>query len=266
MLVFVDESGHPIPTDPTIRPILLAVCINEIDIHELTLKINKIKLDVYGKDDVEIKATNLIRSKTLDPRFTNNKLFVDKLIDLINSFNIKVFAIIMERPDFTPYTEEGMLHKQYYHLLRRIEFFCEKYDYPMALTIFDEQDRKEDEKIAIAFNNYLYKTSLGKSFKKILEVPLFANSKVTPGIQIADLMAGIIRHYYERNLNKITPSDPFEKWLCDLYDTVESKTENLYHKYLEYGFFTMSKSNFQKCPIDKKTVHSATGDAEELSS
>ena len=31
VLVFIDESGHPRPKDPTLKPVLLAACIKESD-------------------------------------------------------------------------------------------------------------------------------------------------------------------------------------------------------------------------------------------
>lgn len=254
MLVFIDESGHPIPTDNTERPVLLGVCIKETDIREINNYIHKAKIDVYGKSDVEIKATNLINRKILNDKYSNNKLFLDKIMNFISYLNFKVFAIIMERPDFKPFHEDGILPKQYYYMLKKIEFFCENYNYPMALIIFDEQDRNTDYKISIAFYNFLYQSKLGKTFKKILEVPLFTNSKITTGIQLADLMAGIVRHYYESGLNKHKPANDFESLLCKLFNIVKSKTENLIEKstgFVEYGFFEMSKYKFQKSPEEE---------------
>lgn len=251
MLAFIDESGHPRPTDDTKRPVLLATCIKETKIRDLTSQIYKIKMDVYNKADVEVKATKLIHKKTLDNKHTKNKLFMDKLMQLISDFDIKVFAVIMEKPDFEPFVKEGILAKQYFYLMKKIELFCENYNHSMALIIFDEQDRNEDKKISVAFNNFLYQSALGKTFNKILEIPLFVNSEITPGVQLADLMAGIVRHYYEKELYEKNPETDFEKWLCDLYSIVRRKTENLKEKgtgYTEYGLFTMSKSKFPQTP------------------
>jgi hypothetical protein len=249
MLVFIDESGHPRPNDSTDRPVLLAVCIKENYIRELTNKLYKIKLDIYGKCDVEIKATSLINKRTLTPKRTRNKLFVEKIIELIDESNINVFAIIMERPEDTVDFEDGILQPQYFYLLQRIEKYCQKHMFPMALIIFDEQDRQEDKKISMAFTNFLYQSSEGKSFEKILEVPLFVNSESIPGVQLADIMAGIVRHYFEKNLDEVEASNDFEKWIKQLYSVVYSKTENLREYttgFTTYGFYSMSKSKFKR--------------------
>ena len=66
------------------------------------------------------------------------------------------------------------------------------------------------------------------SFKDILMLvfidesgkPLFVNSALTPAIQIADIFAGILRHYYENRLDLLTQdkiTDPFESWLNNLF-------------------------------------------------
>lgn len=247
MLIFIDESGHPQPNDSTERPVLLAVCIKETDIREMTNNLYKIKMSIYGKCDVEVKATSLINKKTLTPKRTKNKLFVDKIIELIDESNIKVFAIIMEKPDKKIKLDDGILPPQYFYILQRIEKYCQKYKFPMALIVFDEQDRQEDKKISLAFTNFLYQSSEGKNFEKILEVPLFVNSESIPGIQLADIMAGIVRHYFEKKLDEKEPSDDFEKWIKQLYEVVYGKTENLREYttgFTTYGFYSMSKSKF----------------------
>lgn len=253
MLVFIDESGHPRPNDNTNRPVLLGVCIKETNIRELTSRIYKIKMEIYNKSDVEVKATNLITRRIFFKNLTRNKEFVDKIMDLVFQIDLNVFAIIMEKPDVNPYFKEGILPKQYFYMLKRIELYCQNHQYPMAMVIFDEQDRNEDQKISVAFNNFLFQSALGKSFEKILEIPLFVNSQITPGIQLADLMAGIVRHYYEEELYNKKPEDQFQEWIDKLFNTIKHKTENLREKntgFKEYGLFTMSKSKFSIRPED----------------
>lgn len=260
MLVYVDESGHPRPTDDTSRPVLLSVIIKETDMKELCHRMYNIKNDIYGRTDVEVKATNLITERTLRLNHTNNKKFVGKLMELITDFDIKICAVIMEKPDIIIQDRDGILPPQYRHLLKYIELYCKNHDCSMALAVFDEQDRYEDAKISIAFNNFLYKSALGKSFVKILQVPLFANSEVTPGVQLADLMAGIVRHYYEKGLDKRSPETDFEKWLCDLFSVIKNQTEDLKEKetgYNHYSLFEMSKTTLEKEYADTKSIVNA---------
>ncbi|MBQ6844699.1 MAG: DUF3800 domain-containing protein [Agathobacter sp.] len=144
MLVFIDESGYPRPTDATNNPVLLAVCLHENDIKSITNQIYKLKDSIYGKQD-EIKSTK----------------------------NIIV--------------PEHHLPKQYYLLLKKIEYYCKYRNLGKAILIFDEIHEEADRKITEAFTSFLFKTNFGRSFEHILEMPLFVSSAVTPSIQFADM-------------------------------------------------------------------------------
>ena len=64
MLVFIDESGYPRPTDDNEYSVLMAVCIYEKDIRAIDNDIYKLKNQIYNKQD-EIKSTNIIKNKPL---------------------------------------------------------------------------------------------------------------------------------------------------------------------------------------------------------
>ena len=77
-------------------------------------------------------------------------------------------------------------------------------------------------------------------------MPLFVSSAVTPAVQIADVFAGIVRHYYEEHLDEHDPENEFQVWLSELFFKLFSLTENNAipnSKYIEYGFQKMG-SNF----------------------
>ena len=58
MLMFIDESGYPRPTDPTKNPILLGVCIHENDIKPITNQIYKVKSKFVCKLPSSISVDN----------------------------------------------------------------------------------------------------------------------------------------------------------------------------------------------------------------
>lgn len=119
MLVFIDESGYPRPTDATDNPVLLAVCLHENDIKSITNQIYKLKDSIYGKQD-EIKSTKLIREATITKNRTKNRAYVEGMIDIILSYDAAIFAIIMDKPTKKIYVPEHHLPKQYYLLLKRL--------------------------------------------------------------------------------------------------------------------------------------------------
>ena len=241
MLVFIDESGYPRPTDSTQNPVLFGVCINEEDIKPITNQIYKLKENLYGKQD-EIKSTKLIREATITKNRSINKAYTDGMVNIITSYETAVFAVIMDKPKNEIVVPEHHLPRQYYLLLKKIEFHCKRHHCGKAMMIFDEIHEDADRKIADALTGFLFKTDLGRSFDHILEMPLFVSSAVTPSVQLADIFAGITRHYYEQGLDGCEPSTEYQKWIKDLYDKIYSKTENNLVKsldgteYMEYGF------------------------------
>lgn len=112
MLTLIDESGYPRPTDSTKNPILLGVCIHENDIKPITNQIYKLKDSIYGKQD-EIKSTKLIREATITKNRTNNKAYVEGMVDIIASYDAAIFTVIMDKPDEPIIVPEHHLPKQY---------------------------------------------------------------------------------------------------------------------------------------------------------
>lgn len=252
MLVFIDESGYPRPTDDNEYSVLMAVCIYEKDIRKIADDIYKLKQRIYGKQD-EIKSTNLIRKQTIEKNRTKNKEYADEFVRIVSCHNITVFCIIMRRPKELPSTEEGILPKQYHLIMKKIEYFCVRRNIEKSIFVFDETNEKDDLEIANSFNGFLHKSRLGKSFDRILEIPLFVSSKITSAIQISDIFAGIVRQYYTAGLNNKSPSTDYEIWLNELYSKIIKKTENALQpnlKYYEHGFQFVENLNYIK--RDKK--------------
>lgn len=248
MLVFIDESGYPIPTDDNEYSTLMAICIKESDIRNISNDIYKLKNKIYQKQD-EIKATHLIKKQTIEKNRTKNRQYADEFVDIITSYDINTFCIIIKRPLETPVVESGVLPKQYHLLLKKIEYYCERHGIGKAIFIFDETTDGNDLATATCFNGFLYKSKLGKTFNRILETPFFVSSKVTPTIQIADIFAGIVRQYYQSNLHTASPKTEYEIWLKNLYDKLHAKTEDAIQpngEFYEHGFQFVSNINYVK--------------------
>ena len=56
-------------------------------------------------------------------------------------------------------------------------------------------------------------------------MPLFVSSAVTPAVQFADIFAGIVRHYYENELDQKEPETEFQEWLVALFTKLHNLTE-----------------------------------------
>lgn len=114
-----------------------------------------IKSTVYGNNpNIEIKASKLIIPATFKYNRTKNKDFTERIMMLVETLSVSVFALVMEKPDYLPYTPEGFLPKQYKYLLQKLNLHCQ-YTGKETNTalVFDEQDGKADEEICNGLNN-----------------------------------------------------------------------------------------------------------------
>lgn len=222
LFAFIDESCFPSPKDGSPFSVLLGTCIRIEDIRHITQRVYKLKEKYYGGNpNVEIKAKNYIIPKTVNGNFSINKGFVDGLFETIESFEIEVCAIVMERPDYDPHTELGKLPIHYTFLLQRLNMCGEAINKGVSI-VFDGKNPKDDEDISNTFFNFVYRSA---GMEYLVEMPLFVSSKIVPGIQLADLMAGVLRHYYVNNLNNMEPQTDFQFWIHEKYKIIESKTK-----------------------------------------
>lgn len=253
MLVYIDESGYPIPSDTNPISVLAAVCIEENKVRGITHAMYKLKDRLYGKQN-EIKSTSLFNPKTIDKNRTINQEYANLIISFIKTYECHIFAIVMKRPEYTPYTPEGQLPVQYHKLLRRIDLHCYSVNAEKAICVFDETDDGRDKRYAVGFNNYLFRSQEGQALKKILVSPFFVSSSVTTTVEIADICAGLVRCYYQLGLYAKQPQTKYEEWISLLYSqlvccTMDTKwKEKMYH-----GIYMMPSRCFKTGPLNKGT-------------
>ncbi|MFB9274091.1 DUF3800 domain-containing protein [Cohnella cellulosilytica] len=223
MLAFIDESGFPHPNDETQNPVLAAVCIPKEAVRLIVQRMYKIKTDIFGRFDVELKAVNVLKPKSLT-RNTNNKLFAERVVnEVLNSaLNIKVFAIVMDKPERPLDVERSTFPNHYRFLLQRINGYA-ALKTSKCLVCFDSQDEGNDMIISHKMRNYLFRSLEGNQCTSIVESAFFVSSKVEEGIQLADLCAGLLRKYYEQIVGDSAP-DVFSNWINELFEKIHRQT------------------------------------------
>lgn len=153
-----------------------------------------------SKGEREGKAVHFLNRSAL-LRSNEKRAYAEALFELIADSDLTIFAIVMERPPRLPYDGPDYLQPQFRWLLERVERFMEN-DHPndFAIPIFDGQDPTSNRRFADCFTGFMAKSTAGKGMQHIVPGPLFVDSSLTPGIQIADLAAYVLRVSYERNL------------------------------------------------------------------
>jgi len=154
-----------------------------------------------------------------------------RIFDLIANTNLCVFAVIMERPTRKPFIELGTLPYQYRRLLERINVYVHQFgrENEMAVLVFDGEGMGGiPGGLAIAISNYLFRHPRGQALTHIFDTPLFVDSKITPGVQLVDMIASCIRQYEENELfRRSCGDDPFLSALDRFYRIVQRKAIDL---------------------------------------
>lgn len=218
MFSFIDISGDISSQDENYI-VVAGVSVHRQEILSLANTFHSLKRDLLNNEALEIKATDFINKNTLTNKNLNKSKFIDKVLsDIIPVY--KISAVVIKNKPIVKKFKSGKLPYHYILLMQRINEIAEMQS-KHALIIFDNEARTVDRWTAIAFNNYLFRSERGKQLDRIIEMPIFADSAMTPGLQIADIVAGIIRHYYNRKLDKTSPNSPEEREFKSCFDIVQ---------------------------------------------
>ena len=137
---------------------------------------------------------------------------------------IVIFAIIVERPIALPQREDNFLPLHFQYLIERIQLLAESRD-EMATILFDGSGSFGG--LSDKFNSFLYRSAQGRACVNITDAPFFVDSKISAGIQIADMVASVIRIYESEGLFRQTPiGDQFLLAIRRYHRIVERKTMN----------------------------------------
>ena len=118
--------------------------------------------------------------------------FTHRVIDLAASFNVQVFASVVDRA--APRPEPGRLRKDYVYLFERYFYFLETL--PMrerGLIVFDELDKAQSHILLQQMAAYFLGTQTGRyRSSRIVPEPFFVHSDLTTGVFLADLAAYVL--------------------------------------------------------------------------
>lgn len=223
MLAFFDESGHPHPKDASTRPVCVSVCISERQSHFISGRLHALKRDIIQKEEVEFKAQKLLNRGTFR-RVPAKRELVEAFFDLLRTLPFTIFAVIMERPQNLLPTDTLYLPNQFRYLLQRCDLLAKETN-DMVTLLFDGDCQSGG--LSLKFNSFLYRSTEGQSMTTITDAPFFVDSRVTAGIQIADMAAGVIRIYQEQGLYRNVPrGDAFLSAIKRFYAVLEEKTKD----------------------------------------
>jgi hypothetical protein len=172
MLVFVDESYHK-PDESNAKSTFSAVLMEESRYREFDVKMFDLKRHfwkVKNPYDMELKGRELLKERSLN--LPKSRDFVEQFILLCREVQAVVFAVVKDGT-FTLASDSYRLPNLYRALMRRVNtYMVEKCPDKHATFFFDGIDHQTNRKIAISFNNFMYRHHWGQSYRRMPTMPL----------------------------------------------------------------------------------------------
>ena len=227
MLAFIDVSGDPY-SQPEKSPWIAIhiTCIKKSAVYDITAALHRYKRDILANEHIEIKSTDLINKSTLNHPYLEKAKFLQAVMEqCVDHAECRHAAIVFQNSGKNRKSDDNTLPRHYVDALWRIEAIAREWHVSDILVVIDNNKRKTDKHLAIAFNNYIYRSRGGDVLSSILPVPIFADSETTAGLQLADISAGVLRNYYLRALNQnVTDASLFEEKLREYYTIIKKRS------------------------------------------
>jgi hypothetical protein len=223
-LFYVDESGNRNPLTKVEEPlVILSLCLHEFQWRRLERNINSRKLrliqEVHDRTglefelaDVEVKANTLrMASEREHHRFFKHlsaaelKSLTDIMYDQLEVCHCWLHAVVVDKKCLREYFDTEKLSKKTYELIleRGENFINAEHDKQNCIFILDNTSQQLDRSMALKHSYFQRSgTTSGLRLKHIIELPMFVDSRLSNGVQLADLCAyNIFRVFRDEDTN-----------------------------------------------------------------
>lgn len=246
MLAFIDESGHPHPTDQNPRPVVAAVCFDESQARTISRRIYAIKQATLGLTGArnELKGRVLL-SRSNYRRRPEARALGDEFFTEFPNLPATVFAMVMAGPFESRQQDDNRLENRFRFLLQRIELLASEQN-TIANVMFDGHSGQLSG-LSERFSGYLFRSEEGRAHRHIADTPLFVDSASSVGIQLADLCAYVVRVYQQNGLFRESPAqgDEYLFAIRRWYRTIAERTRDFVTDSGEprQGFYFMTQGD-----------------------
>jgi hypothetical protein len=226
--LYLDESGdansHSVPLKVGETPVFAlagtALPLShwrayQSEYSSLKLQFFKNEIDKSSKSQHqwELKGNRLVAPRNADSQRLAG--FAHKTLDLVENNTGRLFSVAFLKCATKPTSHISMYTKALQILAEAFDIFLrEKSETARGIIILDsrmahlKKGSGLDYTVATGLLSYVFGNELGRQLKRLQEAPLFADSCLTSGIQIADIVAGLMyANTYRINLSSAANCD-----------------------------------------------------------
>jgi len=176
---------------------------------------------------------------------SRRQAFLHEVLNLTQRFDGKLFGVTFLKNHIDPTSPVSMYTSGVQQLADRFAVYLAEHSvFDHGILIMDSRSRgprAQDFQVANSYLSYVFGHDSGRGLIALVEAPLFADSRLTAGLQIADNIASIFYgtqyHYYCRNVlgaHDYSHLRPY--W--DRIHALEFQSRERYDGYVRHGFRT----------------------------
>jgi len=161
---------------------------------ERLFHLNKVRFDLA---DCEVKSTwlRLQRQRDRESQFlaaltdADRKRLAETYYAQLRPNHMHVFSVVVDKRKLHSHMDHDKLHKKAYELLlERIEHYLgEFHPKHQGLIVMDDTDKTINRSVSMKHEFFQREGGQSVSFKHIVEYPFFVDSRLSNGVQLADL-------------------------------------------------------------------------------
>lgn len=252
-IFYIDESGNkatfntPLLSGQTPIFVLTGVSLplenwRAFDREYLSLK-NKFFKPELNRNRVRAERWEIKGNLLTQPRNKNNRRYHNYINELLNSvsrYDGKLLSCITIKDPIQPINQTSLYTKSLQILVERFNYYIQESDhFNSGIMVVDASSTGFDKQVAWSHMSYIFGHETGKELKNIAEAPLFADSRLSSGLQLVDNLSSIVYSImYQRNASTIPGAKNYShmtKYYSAL-KTLEFKSKNKYEGHFKNGF------------------------------
>jgi len=256
-VLYVDEAGsphkHDVPLQAGQTPLFVlggvALALDEwrnIDREYLNLKRKYFAAEMAAPglarpEHWEAKGNDLTAPRNKES--ARRQAFTHELLNGLEQWDARVFAIVFIKEPSTAASSVGLYTSAVQQLADRFSIhLSEHHAFQHGIMIMDSRSRgreaRQDFQVGSSYLSYVFGHDTGRLLTNLAEAPLFADSRLTAGLQIADNVASIVYanqfHYYLRKLPGGYDYSYLQQYWARI-KSLEFRSKRTYDGYPVYG-------------------------------
>ncbi len=250
--LYVDESGSPEPHSEPLGPgetplfCLSALAVHESQWRQLSrdhalLKRGFFKKEIGNREAAyyEVKGNTLTAPR--QKASSRRRAFAEHVFHNLEAYGARAFSIVFLKNPVAPTAKAAMYGMALRLLAGRFQAFLEECSPggETGIMILDSRTRRLDSNVAKSHLNYVFGHEAGRTLDRVIEAPLFAESVLTPGLQLVDIVGAYVYSYHYQGKcsaigNAVDYAHVAPMW--PIVKRLEFKSERLYDGHPRYGF------------------------------